>query len=156
MRKSGKLAAWCASAVRPAAALLALALMAAVATALWHPKRPSLPYLDPQNNTTAAAPQLTLTEIRNDARFAQTLWLDARPTEAYTLGHVPGAVRLTEPEWETLLPNVLELWQPENPVVVYCSSANCGASQSVADRLSRELGSANIYVLRGGWEAWHP
>ena len=158
MHVSGKPDSWFATALRPAALLLALALLPALATALWHPKRPP-----PQAAQTAnsvghpnQSPQLTLAEIRQEPRFRQALWIDARPPEAYALGHVPGAVRLSEAEWETSLPSVLDRWQPEMPIIVYCNSTQCGTAQSVADRLRRELGYDHVYVLRGGWEAWRP
>lgn len=158
MPRSGKPDRGFATALRPAVLLLALTLPPTLATALWHPKRPTLQTAQSENLAARPnqSPQLTLAEIRQDPRLSQALWIDARSPEAYALGHVPGAVRLSEAEWETSLPGVLEKWQPEIPVIVYCSSAQCGTAQSVADRLRRELGCDHVYVLRGGWEAWRP
>lgn len=158
MPRSGKPDRWFASALRPAVLLLALTLPPTLATALWHPKRPPAQAAQSDNLATHSnqSPQLTLEEIRHDPRFRQALWIDARPPEAFALGHVPGAVRLSEAEWETSLPSLLEKWLPEIPIIVYCSSTQCGTAQSVADRLRRELVYDHVYVLRGGWEAWRP
>ena len=49
------------------------------------------------------------------------LWVDAREAPAYAKEHIPGAVLLNETEWERLLPEFLQAWQPGRRVVVYCS-----------------------------------
>ena len=82
------------------------------------------------------------------------LWIDARPEEQFAKAHVPGAMRLDEDEWNTLLPLVLAAWSPERKVVVYCSRATCNASHAVAERLRHEVALKNVYVLQGGWEEW--
>jgi rhodanese-related sulfurtransferase len=85
---------------------------------------------------------------------ATVLWIDARNEEQFTKAHVPGAVRLEEDDWNTLLPAVLAVWSPERKLVVYCSREACNASHAVAERLRHEVELKNVYVLRGGWEEW--
>ena len=85
---------------------------------------------------------------------AAVLWIDARGEEPFTKAHVPGAMRLDEDEWNTLLPAVLAAWSPERKVVVYCSRETCNLSHDVAERLRHEVQLKNVYVLQGGWEAW--
>ena len=82
------------------------------------------------------------------------LWIDARAETAFASGHVPGALSLSEAEWEQGLPAVVKAWRPGVKVVVYCDDRGCEASQSVARRLRRELGLGDIFVLKGGWRAW--
>jgi rhodanese-related sulfurtransferase len=82
------------------------------------------------------------------------LWIDARSEEQFASGHVPGALRLNEDEWNTLLPQVLAAWSPERKLVVYCSRQSCNLSHEVAERLRKEAGLKNIFVLQGGWEEW--
>ncbi len=58
-----------------------------------------------------------------------------------------------------LVPAVLDRWEPDGKVVVYCSSLSCQASHEVARRLREKMNLPNVYVLQGGWEAWqrrHP
>jgi rhodanese-related sulfurtransferase len=82
------------------------------------------------------------------------LWVDARSIEDYTSDHIPGAVRLTEDNWNELLPHLLKIWEPASAIVVYCDSQKCHASNEVAKRLREEAALNNVYVLRGGWDAW--
>jgi rhodanese-related sulfurtransferase len=83
------------------------------------------------------------------------LWVDARPEAEYAEGHVDGAVSLNEDNWSRAIAGVLERWNPGDAVVVYCGGAECAASKAVAGRLrGREYGLGEVYVLRGGWEAW--
>ena len=82
------------------------------------------------------------------------LWVDARSSGDFLSGHIPGAARLTEDDWNELLPELLKMWEPDYEVVVYCNSHKCHASEEVAKRLREEVGLKPVYVLRGGWEAW--
>jgi rhodanese-related sulfurtransferase len=121
--------------------LLLLALLPAVASALFHPRRPSWQ---------ADEVVLSLAESWGD----KVLWVDARPAEDYEHEHIPGAVSLNEDAWDALLPDALDAWTMERIIVVYCSSLSCQASHEVAQRLREELGSRQVRVLKGGWEAW--
>ena len=82
------------------------------------------------------------------------MWVDARPRKDYEVEHIPSAMLLNEDEWSGLLPDFLERWEPGMRVVVYCSSRQCDASKSVAQRLRTEAAVDTVYVLKGGWEAW--
>ena len=91
--------------------------------------------------------------------LAPVLWIDARSRAAYTQEHLPGALPLTEDDWETGLVEVLMAWNPEDAIVVYCSTADCDTSIEVAQRLVEEAGLEPVTVLDGGWEAyeaWRP
>lgn len=125
--------------------LLAAAALAAVITGAVHPHAPTLPAHLPGEITLDATLRLPA---------AHLLWVDARPRDAYTKDHIPGAILLNEEEWEQLLPDFVAQWKTEQHVIVYCSTAQCHASASVAKRLREELGLADVRVLRGGWEAW--
>ena len=94
-----------------------------------------------------------------EAWGSSVLWVDARNDEAFDRGHIPGAVQLNEDRWDDLLRGMLTAWAPERKVVVYCSRQTCNVSHEVAERLRKEGGLTNVYVLQGGWEAWqkqHP
>ncbi len=125
--------------------LLAVAALAAALTGAIHPRAPTLPSRLPDDIGLDAALHLP---------SASVLWVDARPRDAYEKGHIPGAILLNEEEWEPLLPEFVAHWKTEQHVIVYCSTAQCHASASVARRLRDELGLTDVRVLRGGWEAW--
>ena len=82
------------------------------------------------------------------------IWVDARPDEEFARDHVPGALSLNEDRWNELLPQFLAVWSPGKKVVVYCSSLSCNASREVARRLRKEAQLSDVFVLKGGWEAW--
>jgi rhodanese-related sulfurtransferase len=84
----------------------------------------------------------------------KVLWLDARADEQFAADHIPGALQLNEDHWDDSLHQVLGVWSPEKKVVVYCSRLTCHASHEVAERLRKEAGLTNVYVLDGGWEEW--
>jgi len=94
-------------------------------------------------------------EIRlAEALALQPLWIDARSQSEFAAGHIPEAILLNEDDWDAQLGVLLERWDFEQPLVVYCSSQTCDASHKVADRLKADLGFESIYVLQGGWETW--
>jgi 3-mercaptopyruvate sulfurtransferase SseA len=39
-------------------------------------------------------------------------------------------------------------------IIVYCGSESCATSKLIADRLRESLPDAEIYSLKGGWNAW--
>jgi rhodanese-related sulfurtransferase len=84
----------------------------------------------------------------------QVLWVDARSETEYAAGHIPGAFLLNLDQWNELLPLLLQVWEPDKMVVIYCSSLSCQASREVAEKLRDEVGLQSVFVLRGGWEAW--
>jgi rhodanese-related sulfurtransferase len=129
--------------LRQAAAILLLAMLPAVASALWHPRRPAW---QSDEVTLAAA----------SAWGKNVLWVDARPDADFARAHIPGALPLNEDRWDDLLPHVIDQWggNPSRKVVVYCSTLSCQASRDVARRLREEVSLPNVFVLQGGWEAW--
>lgn len=82
------------------------------------------------------------------------LWVDARSKVDFEANHIPGAILLNEDDWESLLIQFMELWEPDVKVIVYCDSRLCNASKSVAKRLQDELQLKNVKTLHGGWETW--
>ena len=127
-----------------AVALVLLALVPATLSAIFHPRRPA--FSDP-----LVPGEITLADaLRLPGGF---LWVDARAESEFVKGHVPGALRLTEEEWDDLVPAVLQAWPTGKPAVVYCSARQCQNSTAVAARL-REFNVGQVHVLKGGWEAW--
>jgi rhodanese-related sulfurtransferase len=128
-------------ALRQTLALLVLALLPAIAAALWHPLRPSW-----------QSDEVTITAAEN---WGDTvLWIDARPDADYEKAHIPGAIPLNEDRWDDMLSAVLDHWDANRKIVVYCSSLSCQTSRDVARRLREEVNLPNVFVLQGGWEAW--
>lgn len=128
-------------ALRQLLAILLLALLPAVGTGLWHPRRPSW-----------QSDEVTLDAARSWGQ--SVLWVDARADADFARGHIPGALPLNEDRWDDLLPDLLDHWDPGRKIVVYCSSLSCQTSRDVARRLRDEVNLPNVFVLQGGWESW--
>jgi rhodanese-related sulfurtransferase len=131
--------------VRQALLILLAALIPAILTMAFHPRRPAW------NQETLAPGEERLPAVL--AWGDSVLWVDARSAEDYEAEHVPGAILLNLESWDELLPKFLDQWSPEKKVVVYCSAATCELSHEVAERL-RKNGISSVFVLKGGWEAW--
>lgn len=132
--------------VRQVLFLLGLAFLPAIGQALYY--RGTVSWHQPPVDSA------TVSVAEAKSWGAAVLWVDARAAEPFAKAHVPGALRLDEDEWNTLLPGVLAAWSPERKVIVYCSRVTCNASHAVAERLRHEVQLKNVYVLEGGWEAW--
>ena len=121
--------------------LLALLALGAGVTAL----------LVPQPHPGAKQISFAEAQILSDA----VLWIDARSEMLFARGHIPGAHNLSEDNWSEQIAAVLAAWEPGQTIIVYCDSASCLASESVAERLrGPEYGLAPVQVLQGGWAEW--
>jgi rhodanese-related sulfurtransferase len=89
--------------------------------------------------------------LRQARALPDPLWVDARSVEDYNRGHLPGALLLNHDNWNEALPQFLRAWRPGRPVIVYCSSAACEDSHTIAGRL-RAGDVTPVHVLHGGWE----
>lgn len=95
----------------------------------------------------------------DDARWLQAhgaLFADARRTEVYAEGHIPGALSL--PVWEDGLPRrIAELGAKamgtDLPLVVYCAGGECEDSKLLAQKLWL-AGYRNLRVYEGGFPEW--
>lgn len=101
-------------------------------------------------------PELAAGEIRlEDARALEVIWIDARSGMDYDSGHIPNAILLNDSNWEEGIQNLMDIWLTEvRPIIVYCSSEQCNSSKRIAAQLRDALPEAEIYSLKGGWEAW--
>ncbi|MGB0257987.1 MAG: rhodanese-like domain-containing protein [Coraliomargarita sp.] len=107
-----------------------------------------------------AEPELAPGEIRlEDARTLNPIWLDARSEAIYAESHIPSALLFNEDNFDDALIDVVSAWlDSPRPIIVYCSSEQCQTSSRIADRLRTTLLEsdieAEIYSLKGGWDAW--
>ena len=131
--------------VRQAIVILFAALVPAALIAAFHPRGPAL------SEETGLPKEKRLETVLGWGKTV--LWVDARSPKEYNVEHLPGAILLNLEGWDTLFPSFLEQWEPEEKVVVYCSSTACQLSHEVAQRL-KQSGISQVFVLKGGWEAW--
>ncbi|MDZ7763055.1 MAG: rhodanese-like domain-containing protein [Melioribacteraceae bacterium] len=79
-------------------------------------------------------------------------FVDSRDMWEFGDGHIAGAINFPEIEFSTDHPALKKLDKTE-PLVIYCSSADCGTSTDLAIKLQR-LGYQNLFVFEEGWDAW--
>lgn len=80
------------------------------------------------------------------------LFLDARPIDFYKMEHVPGALPLPEPDFDSAFAKLEPRLRSTFDIVVYCSGWGCEASHIIAAKL-RERG-IHAAILHEGWPAW--
>ena len=81
-----------------------------------------------------------------------TIFVDAREPEYYQEGHIKGAWNI--PFFLELVFKLDSLQGKDAPMVIYCSSDECGSSEDLAYELQAE-GFSNLLVFKGGWTAWN-
>ncbi len=137
-------------AIRQALILLLLAVAAAWGTHAWHPRAPALYLVQEPLRDDEVSMQAIQERWKGDV-----LWIDARIQEQFDAGHVPGALLLNEQKFDEQLFGHLDTLQANaKPVIIYCSAAKCEASRHVLERLKQTLPVENVFVLKGGWQAW--
>ncbi len=98
-------------------------------------------------------PIADLEETRRLVAAGQHLILDARPLAAYHEGHLPNALSLPWEEVDLHLPIYAALFEPDTPILVYCTGSECEDSIDLGARL-HEMGCTNVILFAGGWAAW--
>lgn len=86
-------------------------------------------------------------------RTAQAAFIDARRTDLYGEGHVPGARSVPASDAGKALPAGVMNSPRAGTLVVYCEGGDCQSSLLLAKRL-HDKGFKDIRVMTGGWAAW--
>lgn len=101
----------------------------------------------------ADIPEQTLTEMKSLVEKGGCVIVNARRTEDFRGGAIPGAISIpvssTLPERQQALRGI----SPSSPIIVYCQSARCRYSDGVAAFLKFN-GYTNLSIYRGGYHEW--
>ena len=137
--------------IKSAAIILTLAVIAAVLSAFFLPKRPAWYRVE---NPDDSLRSISLDQARK-FRIAteQVLWVDARSRADYEKAHLKGAILLNTDDWGRLMFEQQDTLQNAmgHPVIVYCDGSACQKSKVIAERLRELLGLDLVYVLKGDW-----
>ena len=79
--------------------------------------------------------------------------LDARSTEEYEAGHIPGSINIPHdriPEFMNVLNGEVST---DAHIVCYCKSPTCDFSDLLATEL-KVIGYPDVSIFSGGWEHW--
>jgi rhodanese-related sulfurtransferase len=92
----------------------------------------------------------------HDPRCEQNLvvFIDARDSEQYQQGHIPGAYLFNHYHPENYFPSVLPVCQLAQDIVVYCHGGDCEDSEFAATMLHDAGITNNLFVYSGGISEW--
>lgn len=82
------------------------------------------------------------------------VFVDARSSWSYQLGHVPGAFNVPPSEILAALDAALADLSRGTALVVYCSGTTCNLGNKLAQKLTEEMDFTRIYVFEGGFPQW--
>ena len=82
------------------------------------------------------------------------VFVDARSSWPYQLGHVPGALNVPPSEILAVLDAALADLSRDTALVVYCSGTTCNLGNKLAQKLTEEMDFTRIYVFEGGFPQW--
>ena len=82
------------------------------------------------------------------------VFVDARSSWPYQLGHVPGALNVPPSAIPETLDTVLADLSKDTALVVYCAGATCNLGSKLAQKLAEEMDFTRIYVFAGGFPQW--
>lgn len=82
--------------------------------------------------------------------------IDARSTEHYAQGHIPGSYQIDRYHLEEFVPPVLPAMQKAGYVIIYCAGGDCEDSIFLATDLVYRYGLEKevLYIYEGGMEEW--
>ena len=82
------------------------------------------------------------------------VFVDARSSWPYQLGHVPDALNVPPSEILAVFDSELADLSKDTALVVYCSGATCNLGSKLAQKLAEEMDFTQIYVFEGGFPQW--
>jgi rhodanese-related sulfurtransferase len=93
------------------------------------------------------------TQVKADLGLAGVLVLDARDSEGYAEGHIPGALNLPVDDFDSHYQTLMERIEESALTIVYCDGGDCELSHDLAVML-RDLGHGPLQLFPGGYEEW--
>ena len=102
--------------------------------------------------------------VRIDTREAfikhasgKALFLDAREHEAFTAGHIAGALSVPafpEAARHAMIRRNFAAINSQVELVIYCEASSCNAAESLAQTIASLGYSRHIYLYGDGFETW--
>ena len=96
---------------------------------------------------------ISLDEAQKLFNSNTAVFVDARPAEDYSRGHIQGARSLPWNDVDQKFMSVTQDIELETPIVTYCDGETCELSHNLALFL-RDAGFVNTGVLVNGWKLW--
>jgi len=96
---------------------------------------------------------ISLDEAKVLHRSRGAVFMDARPLEEFTKGHIQGAKSLPWHEAEQQVMDVIADMSNDAVIITYCDGDTCNLSKDLSLFLEN-LGFSNVRILVNGWTVW--
>jgi rhodanese-related sulfurtransferase len=106
----------------------------------------------PSASIPPSPPMIHISEAESLFNAGDALFIDARHSFDYRMGHIKGAINIPLAEYEQMK-DVVNTLQKDKIIVVYCDGAQCNSSIQFAVRLSSD-GFTRAKIFFGGWREW--
>jgi len=98
-------------------------------------------------------PSIHIDEAAEAFMNGDALFVDARDSDSYESGHIPGAINVPWEEVQYDPTSIRDIVPVGLPVITYCDGTDCKASILLAAAMA-DLGYDDIRVFFGGWVEW--
>jgi len=98
------------------------------------------------------AREITLTEASQYFRSGKAIFIDARSSDEYEMGHITRAVSIPLQEFESRR-TFFEQFPLDQLFIVYCAGVHCSESIELAIQLE-QLNFGNVCFYPGGYDKW--
>lgn len=98
-------------------------------------------------------PRIPVDEVLTRIEQGDVTIVDARPGDAFSHSHIPGAISLPADEADAILERESVPIHPQHLVVTYCDGAGSD-SEYLGQLLGDSAGCSRVRVLEGGFGAW--
>ena len=105
----------------------------------------------PEDITEPMAINLEFAKYLFDEKSA--VFIDARDSEDYDLGHIENVVNIPYDYYEDY-DEMIDSLDDTGVHVIYCSGEECSLSMDLADYLFNEMIFEKILIFEGGWPQW--
>ena len=105
----------------------------------------------PEDMTEPMAINLEFAKYLFDEKSA--VFIDARDSEDYDLGHIENAVNIPYDYFEDY-EELIDSLDDTEVHVIYCSGEECSLSIDLADYLFNKMVFEKILIFEGGWPQW--
>lgn len=95
---------------------------------------------------------VTLAQMKRLFDEKRAFIIDARRSDQFAKGHIPGATNIYASEFAQNIPKVGAL-PKDRLIVVYCDGGACELSHQLTADL-KAFGFTNVKIFSGGWEEW--
>jgi len=97
--------------------------------------------------------EISLEAAAQKFREGKALFADARPSEAYEISHIEGAVSLPVYEFDNWIDNFFSTTSPDTEIIAYCDGPHCSLAEDLLEKLY-DIGFEKIYHIKNGLSRW--